>query len=139
MISGLDRHRRIVLDTTAYSRLRVGHELVLDWVAGAEVVFMPVTVLGELHAGFALGHRVQENRVALADFLAEPSVCVSPTTIEVARLYGELFAQLRQAGTPVPINDIWIAAAAVDCAGHLLTFDAHFEKIRGLHFTLLPA
>ena len=83
---------------------------------------MPATVLGELEAGFLLGQRTRENRVALSEFLEEPFVSVLPTTPEVARRYGEIFARLRKAGTPIPVNDIWIAAATVDCGGHLLTF-----------------
>lgn len=139
MISGGERPTRLVLDTSAFSRLRAGHEVVLDLVSAAEIVFMPVTVIGELHAGFDLGRRKEENRVALADFLDEPSVSVLETDVETARRYGELFAQLKRAGTPLPVNDIWIAAAVVNCAGHLLTFDAHFEKIPNLPLTLLSA
>jgi hypothetical protein len=47
----------------------------------------------------------------------------------VARRYGRLFADLRRAGTPIPINDIWIAATTLDCGGHLLTFDGDFKVI----------
>lgn len=57
----------------------------------------------------------------------------------VARRYGQVFAQVRPAGTPIPVNDIWIAAATLDCGGHLFTFDRHFEKIEGLDLTLLEA
>ena len=57
---------RLVLDTSAYSHLRAGHVQVLDHVADAAVVIIPVTVLGELEAGFELGHRTQENRRILA-------------------------------------------------------------------------
>jgi tRNA(fMet)-specific endonuclease VapC len=132
-----ERPQRLVLDTSAFSRLRVGHGTVLDLIAAAEVVFVPVTVIGELHAGFELGSRGRENRLALTHFLAEPSITVLETSREIARNYGELFARLRRAGTPLPVNDIWIAAATLDCSGHLVTFDAHFEKIAGLPLTLL--
>ncbi len=137
--SGVERVRRLVLDTSAFSRMRAGHQLVLDLVAGADVVFMPTTVLGELHAGFELGQRTRENRLALSDFLGEPTVTVLEIGIEIARRYGELFAQLRKAGTPLPVNDIWIAATTMDCAGHLLTFDTHFQKVPGLSLTRLSA
>lgn len=109
----------------------------LDLVAVAEVVLVPVTVLGELEAGFELGGRQRENRAALADFLTEPFVQVHETSAETARRYGELFARLRRAGAPVPVNDLWIAAACLDCGGHLLTLDRHFERIPGLVATLL--
>ena len=128
---------RLVLDTSAFSHLRAGHREVLESVAAAEIIFFPVTALGELEAGFQLGGRVHENRVALADFLAEPFVSVAPTSVEVALRYGEIFSQLRRAGTPIPTNDIWIAATTIDCGGQLLTFDQHFAKVPGLRHTLI--
>lgn len=129
--------RRLVLDTSAYSWLRGGHEEVLDLIAAAEIVILPVTVLGELEAGFELGGRQRENRATLAEFLAEPFVTVHRPSPDTARRYGEIFAQLRRAGTPVPVNDVWIAASCLDCGGHLLTFDRHFERVPGLPATLL--
>ncbi|MFQ5739926.1 MAG: type II toxin-antitoxin system VapC family toxin [Acidobacteriota bacterium] len=137
--SGVDPTGRIVLDTSAYSRMRAGHGGVLDRIAAAEIVSIPATVIGELEAGFQLGRRVGENRVALAEFLAEPFVSVLPTTSEVARRYGQVFAGLRRAGTPIPVNDIWIAAATLDCGAHLLTFDQDFQRIGYLDCTVLAA
>ena len=139
MSSGTEPVSRLVLDTSAYSRLRHGHETVLDLVAIAESVLLPVTVLGELEAAFELGGRVKENRVVLNDFLDEPYVSILPSDRSVARQYGQIFARLRRAGTPIPVNDIWIAATTFDCGGHLLTFDRHFELIEGLQLTLLGA
>lgn len=128
---------RLILDTSAYSRLRRGHEAVLDTLAAAEVVLVPVTVLGELEAGFELGSRVKENRTVLSEFLGEPFVGVLDTTAAVARRYGQVFARLRRAGTPIPVNDIWIAAATIDSGAHLLTFDRDFRHVEGLDYTLL--
>jgi predicted nucleic acid-binding protein len=119
--------------------MRAGHEEVLDFVAHAEIVLLPVTVLGELEGAFQLGARSRENRVTLASFLEEPFVSVLFTTFEVARRYGQLYAVLRRAGTPVPANDIWIAAATVDCGGRLLTFDTHFALVESLDSIILPA
>jgi tRNA(fMet)-specific endonuclease VapC len=121
-----------VLDTSAYSRLRAGDRRVLDLVAEAEIVLVPVTVLGELHGAFELGSRARENRVALSEFLAEPFVAVVPVSSGVARQYGRVYAALRRAGTPVPVNDMWIAACTLDQGGCLVTFDHDFERIAGL-------
>lgn len=123
---------RVVLDTSAYSQLRRGHEGILDAIADAAVVLVPTTVLGELHAGFALGSRRTDNERVLDDFLGEPFVAVLPVSADVARRYGEIYASLRRAGTPIPINDVWIAAAAMDAGATLVTFDADFERIAGL-------
>ena len=73
----------------------------------------------------------------LARFLGEPFVVTLPSTAEVARRYGQVFAKLRQAGTPIPTNDIWIAAATIDAGAQLLTFDSHFQQVPGLDCTLL--
>jgi predicted nucleic acid-binding protein len=135
--SGGDIVDRLVLDTSAYSHFRAGHPQVLDLLARAAGVVIPATVIGELEAAFQIGRRERENRVALAEFLGEPFVTVWPTTTVVARHYGRLFAELRRAGTPIPVNDVWIAAACADCAGHLVTFDRDFERIAGLECTVL--
>ena len=128
---------RLVLDTSAYSHLRAGHPQVIDHVADAPVVIIPVTALGEIEAGFALGSRVQENQNALADFLNEPFVSVLDVTSETVRHYSRIFAALRRAGTPIPMNDVWIAAATMECRGCLLTFDSAYRHVADLDCTLL--
>ena len=137
MSSGAELGRRLVLDTSAYSNLRAGHPAVLDHVAVAEVVLMPLIVLGELEAGFELGSRGKENRQVLSEFLSEPFVSVLSPTHDVARRYGQVFAALRRAGTPIPTNDLWIAATTLDCGGHLLTLDRDFERVVGLSCTVV--
>lgn len=137
--SGAEAVARLVLDSSAYSHLRRGREAVLDAIAAAESVLLPATVLGELEAAFEIGERSKENRIVLADFLNEPFVSILSTDRSVARRYGQIFALLRRAGTPIPVNDIWIAAATLDCGGHLLTFDRHFRRVKGLDLTLLES
>ncbi len=133
----MNRVGRLVLDTSAYSQMRAGHDEVLERIASAETVLVPATVLGELEAAFELGRRQKENRAALASFLTEPFVTILPTTSEVAHRYGQVFARLRRRGTPIPVNDIWIAAATVDCGGRLLTFDGDFQRVESLDYVLL--
>lgn len=128
---------RVVLDTSAYSKMRTGHEQVLNWISTAQSVLLPAIVVGELEAGFEMGSRAAENRVALAEFLDEPYVFVLDVTASVARRYAQLFARLRRAGTPIPINDVWIAACTVDSGGVLLSFDADFGHIQGLSQVVL--
>jgi tRNA(fMet)-specific endonuclease VapC len=135
--SGAEPAFRLVLDTSAYTHLRAGHPRILDLVAEAESVLLPTIVIGELEAGFVLGRRERENRTLLAELLSEPFVSILPVTPSVAHHYGRLFADLRRAGTPIPINDIWIAATTVDCGGHLLTFDGDFDKLPSVDRTVL--
>lgn len=137
--SGVERVSRLVLDTSAYSHFRRGHAGVLDALARAERVLIPVTVLGELEAAFELGSRARDNRRVLDDFIAEPFVDVLDVTPSVARHYGRVFSTLKRAGTPLPTNDIWIAAAAIDCGGTLLTFDRDVERVSGMDRLVLQA
>jgi len=135
--SGVELVARLILDTSAYSHFRHGHDLVLDFLAGAGIVYLPTTVLGELEAGFELGSRAKDNRLLLGEFLDEPFVSSLPVTVAVARRYGLVFAELRRNGTPIPVNDIWIAASTLDCGGHLLTFDGDYKNVASLDCTIL--
>ena len=134
---GDDLMKRLVLDTSAYSHMRTGHAELLDLLAAAESLLIPVTVLGELEGAFELGSRAKANRQALTEFLSEPFVFVLDTTPDIARRYGQIFARQRRLGRPVPVNDMWIAASAIDNGGHLLTFDKDFGRIEGLDCTIL--
>lgn len=137
--SGIERVAdRVMLDTSAYSHMRRGAAEILDAVSEAQVVVLPVTVLGELEAAFRLGSRQRENSRALSEFLREPYVTVAETTADVARRYGELFATLRSHGTPLPVNDIWIAATALATGAQLLTYDRDFSRIPSLSRVLFP-
>ncbi len=128
---------RLVLDTSAYSHFRANHHEVVERIASAEVVFLPTIVLGELEAAFRMGRRAADNRAKLEELLQEDFVAVLPVTAEVARRYGEVFATLRAAGTPIPVNDIWIAATTMDAGAHLVTFDRDFERVDALERTVL--
>jgi predicted nucleic acid-binding protein len=130
--SKADRAARLALDTSAYSRFRAGDARVHELIAAAEILLVPATVLGELYGAFELGSRTRENRVTLSEFLTEPFVRVVPISADVARQYGRVYAALRRAGTPIPANDMWIAAATIDQGACLLTFDRDFEQVAGL-------
>ncbi|HEX3763239.1 MAG TPA: type II toxin-antitoxin system VapC family toxin [Kofleriaceae bacterium] len=128
---------RVVLDTSAYSHFRSNHTGVVDLLAVADRVYVPTIVLGELEAAFRRGRRTSDNRAKLDEFLREDFVDVLPVTPDVARRYGELFAELRAAGTPIPINDVWIAATTIDAGAELITFDTDFRHIARLECKLL--
>ena len=130
---------RLLVDTSAYACLRRRASDALDALASATLVLVPTIVLGELYGGFELGGRLDENRAALREFLSEPFVRVTSPSADTARVYGKLFAALRRAGKPVPINDIWIAACAIDGGTDLLTSDRHFARFEGLSVRWLAA
>ena len=124
--------RTILLDTNAYSQLMAGNKRVFAVLGSAERVYVSVFVMGELFAGFRGGHREAENRNLLKRFLAKPTVQVLMATPETAEVFGWLKNKLRQAGTPIPINDLWIAAHAVETGSVLITGDRHFASVPGL-------
>jgi tRNA(fMet)-specific endonuclease VapC len=131
--------RRVALDTSFYSRLRKGQAAALDTLVAAGTILVPVVVVGELEAGFRLGSRYAENRRMLDEFLAEPFVVVQEITDPVARRYGQIFERLRRAGTPIPSNDIWIAACAIEADAELLTADSDFERVPDLRLRAISS
>lgn len=128
---------KICLDTNAYSRFMLGHPPLQDLLEAADDIFLPATVLGELYAGFELGSRREANRKLLAAFLNQPDVERIAIDEGVAERYGMLIFHLSRAGTPLPTNDVWIAAAAMECGARLISYDAHFAAIPGL-LTIAP-
>lgn len=125
--------RPLALDTNAYTAFKRGDANVLATLRQTDRILISVTVLGELLAGFAAGNREAENREELSRFLASPRVEQSPTTAATADLYALVYVALRRRGTPIPTNDLWIAASALEHGAMLLSFDAHFAQIDGLH------
>jgi tRNA(fMet)-specific endonuclease VapC len=130
-------HPRIALDTSAYSHMRAGDGRVVDAVSRADVVVMSTIVLGELEYAFRKGSRYRANNTALTAFLAEPFVTVHDVDRRVAARYGELMIALRAGGTPIPANDVWIAATVMTTRARLITFDADFARVRGLDVDVL--
>ena len=131
--------RRIVIDTSTYSQWGRGNADVEQRIATAERVLVPAIVIGELAAGFMLGAKRAANEKFFAAFLAQPFVDVIAVDADVSLRYGALFAKLRRAGTPIPTNDIWIAACTLVAGAHLVTFDTDFTHVDGLPMTLLRA
>ena len=86
-------------------------------------------MIGELRAGFAHGKRVQRNEEVLAQFLAQPRTGVLYPDDQTTHHYARLYNQLRQQGTPIPSNDLWIAALAVQHNLYLFSRDQHFDKL----------
>jgi tRNA(fMet)-specific endonuclease VapC len=111
----------------------------MEHISTAPVVVVPTVVVGELVAAFESGSRARENHLTLGEFLDEPFVITADVTRAVSTRYGRVFAALRRAGTPIPVNDIWVAATTLALDGHLLTFDGDFRHVRGLQATILQA
>ena len=120
---------RILLDTSAYSALMQGHVGVSDAVREADEIYLNAIVLGELMAGFVRGSRRAKNERQLADFIEAPRVNLIDVDDDTSGRYAAIYDTLRTAGTPIPTNDIWIAASAMQYGLRLLTLDAHFKHV----------
>ncbi|MEA2165875.1 MAG: tRNA(fMet)-specific endonuclease VapC [Thermoanaerobaculia bacterium] len=120
---------RYCLDTSAYSHFKRGDSQIVELVDRAEWIGIPTIVLGELRVGFLLGGRLVANEGELREFLASPVVEVVGVDQEAARHYANIVIDLRRAGTPIPTNDIWIAAVTAREGGLVLSYDDHFKKI----------
>jgi tRNA(fMet)-specific endonuclease VapC len=124
--------RKVFLDTNAYVRYLTGDEEVLSSMGRADRVVMSVFVLGELYAGFRSGSKGRRNRELLETFLQKPSVEVLAATRETAEIFGQIKTELKRSGNPIPINDVWIAAHALEIGGVLITYDRHFQSVPGI-------
>lgn len=123
---------RILLDTNAYSAMVQGNEKVCALVRMSERVLLSTVVEGELLAGFRGGSRFEQNRQALAEFLESPYVRSVAVTRTTADRFSRIWAFLRAKARPIPTNDVWIAAHAMETGADLLSFDRHFEAVDGL-------
>jgi tRNA(fMet)-specific endonuclease VapC len=123
---------RVLLDTNAYTALFRGDAGVAARVRAAEQVLVSAVVVGELLFGFRNGSRYESNRQDLDSFLANPYVSLLPVTIVTADRFGRIAAALKRKGRPLPTNDIWIAAHAMESGAELLSFDHHFAEVDGL-------
>ena len=124
--------KKILLDTNAYASYLGGDQEILRLLVEAETIYMSIFVLGELHAGFKGGRREKENIEILRTFLGKPSVVTLDAGSETAEIFGMVKNSLKKAGTPIPINDVWIASHALETGSVLITHDKHFAVVPGL-------
>lgn len=119
----------VALDTNAYSDFMRGNPARVPVIRSAARILMPLFVLAELRAGFAVGNLRSANAENLRRFLESPRVSVLLPDDDTADHYAELFAFLREQGTPIPVNDLWIASLVIQHRLALCTSDVHFERI----------
>ncbi len=120
---------RVALDTNRITDLFRGDLELAEQLGTCEEVWIPLFALGEIRAGFHGGTRQRQNETLLNKLLAKPTVRVLLPSRETAEHYARIFVQLKRAGTPVPDNDLWIAALVLEHDLVLITRDRHFERI----------
>jgi len=120
---------RVAVDTNRLTDLFRGDAAFAAWLGSCDEVWVPLPVLAEIKAGFVSGSRRHANEAALQQFLTKPTVQILLPTRETAEHYARLYVQIKTAGTPIPINDLWIAALVIEHGLILVTRDLHFRKI----------
>jgi tRNA(fMet)-specific endonuclease VapC len=120
---------RLLLDTSAYAAFMKGQTEAVSAIRQGDEIYLTPIVLGEMLAGFMTGNRRAKNEAELARFLESPRVNLIDIDEATAERYAVIFNTLRAAGTPIPANDLWIAASAMQYGLRLLTLDGHFTNV----------
>ena len=124
--------RPILLDTNAYVAFKRGEAQMLEVIQHAETLAISPIVLGELLGGFECGNRVKKNRDELQQFLRSSRIRFFSITSDTANFYSQIYSFLKSKGSPIPSNDMWIAAQALENGCVLCSHDKHFKAIEGL-------
>jgi tRNA(fMet)-specific endonuclease VapC len=124
--------KNVLIDTNIYTyALRGDPETVSVLQQATEIAICSISI-GELLSGFKGGNREKENRKELEEFLDAPRVQIYRVDEDTAEFYAEILNDLREKGTPIPTNDIWIASVAFQHGLKLFSKDQHFKNISGL-------
>lgn len=122
----------VLIDTNAYAAFKQGLPDAVDIIQRAPELVLCSIVIGELLAGFAVGSREAKNRNELQQFLASARVAVVAADEQTAAHYATVYRSLRMKGRPIPTNDLWIAATALQHSCVLFSYDGHFQAVDGL-------
>lgn len=120
---------KILLDTNFYAAFCKGDEHAAQAIQQARMVFLPFAALAELRAGFLCGTKARQNEKNLTIFLNSIRVEVLYPDEGTTHHFASIFAQLRLLGKPIPTNDLWIAALAVQHDLILCSRDKHFDLL----------
>jgi predicted nucleic acid-binding protein len=122
-------NHRVMMDTSAYTAFLRGNPRVKEAVQQANEIVLSPVVLGELLAGFLMGRNEKKNRAILRDFFSSPRVVMVEMDEGTSERYAVILQSLRMKGTPIPTNDVWIAASAMQHGLKVLTTDKHYLEV----------
>jgi len=128
---------KILMDTSAYVGFKLNKPELVGIIINSESILISPIVLGELIFGFRNGTRFEENMDDLNKFINHEVVDLIPIGRTTADRYSRIAAQLKRNGSPIPTNDIWIAAQTMEHGAELISSDWHFEKVSGLVCTII--
>ena len=124
--------KRIFIDANVYSAFKSGDQDVVHQFQTCEQIHINIIVLAELIAGFKAGSKETRNRKELISFQNNPRAILDRVTETTAEFYADIYLRLRSKGTPIPTNDMWIAASAMEHGCALYSLDRHFRVVDGL-------
>jgi tRNA(fMet)-specific endonuclease VapC len=128
---------KILLDTSAYVGFKRGIEEIVEIIVRSDTILISPIVLGELMFGFRNGSKLKKNIAELDEFLNHETVDIILIGKITADRYSRIALQLKQLGTPIPTNDVWITAQTMEHGAELITMDSHFKSVSGLVYTLI--
>jgi tRNA(fMet)-specific endonuclease VapC len=117
----------IAIDSNAYVAYQANDVRAVQLVNGATRRILPAPVLGELYFGALNSGRPASNQKILEQFLRTCDLALPDAA--VCQRYGQLRVALRRNGTPLPVNDVWIAAICLELSIPLMTRDQHFIHV----------
>jgi tRNA(fMet)-specific endonuclease VapC len=121
----------VILDTNALSALAQKNRSLIDRLEDVEQLAVTIVSIGE----YTFGIRQSNARSELEGWLREQlltRVEVLFPDLSTVEYYADIRLELRQAGTPIPANDIWIAALVRQHAMPILSLDRHFDYVKNL-------
>ena len=124
--------RRIIIDTNIYAAFKRNVQDVVKVFRRVDYIGINTVILGELYSGFKGGAKENLNKQELEQFLDKPRVDVIPIDENTAEFYAQVYWNLKRNGTPIPTNDMWIAASALQHGLALFSLDGHFKEVDGL-------
>jgi len=121
-----------LLDTNYYVAFKRNDKQAIDALRSLDYIGIDITVLAELYTGFKMGSKEKFNTNELEKFLNNNRTHIINHDLNTAVYYAHIFKNLKEKGMPIPTNDVWISASAMQHGLTLFTFDKHFEAIDGL-------
>ena len=128
--------KRIIIDTNFYVAFKRNDAEAVNLLQRADYIGVNTVILGELLSGFRCGNKERDNRAELDRFLDSARVNLLVVDDETSEFYAQVFSELRQKGRPVPSNDLWLAASALQHGLALATFDDHFTHVSSILLAL---
>ena len=124
--------KRLMIDTSIYIEYLRGNKDIKNILDFTDIISFSVVSIGEIFAGFHLSKNTKKYLTEIEEYLNSPRLIIYNIDSETAEFYAKIVSELKLNGSPIPTNDIWIAALALQHGIKLFTIDNHFKKVPGL-------